>query len=136
MNLHTPERLSGESFADYKARRVASKAAMRQSTGHHLNGGTSSRTTYRNSLRSSGSMGRRTRAYVALLAAWAAKRITKSTLSDDNGAYTLVGATYDVEGMAPDTAREHVTSSWVHGEEMGYTARRKWLAGISSQRGF
>lgn len=76
------------------------------------------------------------RAYVALMAAWAAKRITKAELRDEHSAYTLVGSTYEVEGMAPDTSREHVTSSWVHGEDMGYTARRKWLAGISAQRGY
>jgi hypothetical protein len=76
------------------------------------------------------------RTYEALMAAWAAKRITKAALRDEHGAYTTVGSTYEVEGMAPDTAREHVTSSWVHGEDMGYTARRKWLAGISAQRGY
>lgn len=76
------------------------------------------------------------RAYVALMAAWAAKRITKAALRDEHGAYTCVGPVYEVEGMGPDTDREHVTSSWVHGEEMGYTARRKWLAGISAQRGY
>jgi hypothetical protein len=75
------------------------------------------------------------RAYVALMAAWASKRITKTELRDEHGAYTCVGSTYEVEGMAPDTDREHVTSSWVHGDDMGYTARRKWLAGVSAQRG-
>jgi hypothetical protein len=75
------------------------------------------------------------RAYVALMAAWASKRITKAELRDEHGAYTCVGSTYEVEGMAPDTDREHVISSWVHGEDMGYTARRKWLAGVSAQRG-
>jgi hypothetical protein len=60
----------------------------------------------------------------------------KHELRDEQGAYTCVGATYDVEGMAPDTSREHVTSSWVDGEDMGYTARRKWLGGISAQRGY
>lgn len=76
------------------------------------------------------------RAYEALLAAWAAKRVPKALFRDEHGAYTCVGGTYEVEGMAPDANREHVTSSWVHGEDMGYTARRKWLAGISAQRGY
>lgn len=76
------------------------------------------------------------RAYVALMAAWASKRITKAEVRDENGAYVCVGPVYEVEGMAPDTSREHVTASWVHGEDMGYTARRKWLAGISAQRGY
>ena len=47
------------------------------------------------------------RAYRALMAAWAAKRVTKAELRDEHGAYTLTGG-----------------------------ARRKWLAGISAQRGF
>ena len=79
---------------------------------------------------------RKTRAADALVAAWAQKRVTNPALRDSHGAYTLVGATYEVEGMAPDSDREHVRSSWVHGEDMGYTARRKWLAGISAQRGY
>lgn len=76
------------------------------------------------------------RAFQALLNAWAAKRITKAELRDERGAYTCVGSTYEVEGMAPDTDREHVTASWVDGEAMGYTARRKWTAGVSSKRGY
>jgi hypothetical protein len=80
---------------------------------------------------------KKTRAYVALTAAWAAKVVPFwHGPRDDHGAYTCVGSAYEVEGMAPDTNREHVTGSWVHGEDMGYTARRKWLAGISAQRGY
>lgn len=76
------------------------------------------------------------RAYVALMAAWASKRITKPEHRDEHGAYVCVGPLYEVEGMAPDTNREHVTASWVDGDDMGYTARRKWLAGVSEQRGY
>lgn len=62
---------------------------------------------------------RPTRAYVALCAAWAQKRITKAALRDEHGAYTLVGSEYiGVDGG--DT----------------YRPRRKWLAGISAQRGY
>jgi hypothetical protein len=76
------------------------------------------------------------RAFKALMDAAAQKRVTKAPLRDEHGAYTTVGRTYEIEGMAPDTNREHVTSSWVHGDDMGYTARRKWLAGISERRGY
>jgi hypothetical protein len=55
---------------------------------------------------------------------------------DEHGAYTLIGSAYEVEGMEPDASREHVTSAWTHGDDFGYAARRKWLAGISAQRGY
>ena len=134
--LHTPERGEHESFAAYKARRAKSKAAARKVMGAGLSGGVSSREQFRDSMRANGTMGRRIRASDALMAAWASKRITKAAMRDEHGAYTCVGSAYEVDGMAPDTDREHVNSSWVHGEDMGYTARRKWLAGISAKRGY
>ena len=56
---------------------------------------------------------KKTRAYVALMAAWAQKRVTKATLRDDHGAYTVVG-------------RDCETNS----------GRRMWVGGISAQRGY
>lgn len=134
--LHQPERGENETFAEYRERRARSNVAAKRIAGHGLNGGTNSRESFRNSLRANGTMGLRTRASDALMAAWAQKRITKAKHRDEHGAYTCVGSTYEVEGMAPDTNREHVTASWVDGPDMGYTARRKWVAGISAQRGY
>jgi hypothetical protein len=59
---------------------------------------------------------REIRAYVALGAAWAAKRITKAKLRDGHGAYTLVG-----RGEMPNGITD---------------GRRIWLGGISAQRGY
>lgn len=84
---------------------------------------------------------RPSRAYRALMAAWAAKRVTKAALRDEHGAYTLVGSVYEMQappdmGLTPGSD-EHVFGGAVgpHGHT-DYTARRKWLAGISAQRGF
>jgi hypothetical protein len=60
---------------------------------------------------------RKLRASDALLAAWAAKRLPKwEGERDAAGAYTMVGGSID--------------------RETGEYIRRKWLAGISAQRGF
>lgn len=57
------------------------------------------------------------RAYVALMAAWASKRIPNwKGERDQEGAYTLTGMSLD--------------------RETGEVIRRKWLAGISAQRGY
>jgi hypothetical protein len=84
---------------------------------------------------------RPTRAYVALGAAWAQKRVTKAALRDGHGAYTLTGATYEMQAAPGETiepsSREHVFGgSFGNGGHTDYTARRKWLAGISAQRGY
>lgn len=135
--MHNPQRQEGESFADYKARRAASNAAvraMRRDPNHGLVG---SRQQYRNSLRSSGAMGKRIRASDALMAAWASKRITKAKHRDEHGAYTCVGPVYEVYGVSPDEGREHVIGGGQESDgTVFYGARRKWLAGISAQRGY
>lgn len=60
---------------------------------------------------------RKTRAYVALMAAWANKRVPNwKGEADAVGAYTFTGGSID--------------------RETGEYIRRKWLAGISAQRGF
>lgn len=81
------------------------------------------------------------RAADALVAAWASKRVTKAPLRDEHGAYTLTGGTYTVEGEGlQPTSREHLFGGVFKGVGAGghseYTARRKWLAGISAQRGY
>jgi len=81
------------------------------------------------------------RAYVALMAAWAAKRITKAPLRDEHGAYTLTGSTYEMQAAEgatiTPTAGEHVFGgTFGNGGHTDYAARRKWLAGISAQRGY
>jgi hypothetical protein len=136
-NIHNPERIEGESFAAYKARRAASNKVgrdMRRNPNHGLVG---SRESYRDSMRQSGAMGQRTRASDALMAAWASKRITKAAHRDEHGAYTCVGPVYEVYGMNPDEGREHVIGAGKESDGTAfYSARRKWLAGVSAQRGY
>lgn len=101
------QRHQNESFADYKQRRAASNAEVKAYT-RNLSGGINSRQQFRDSMRASGAMGKRIRAADALVAAWAQKRVPKwKGLTDEHGAYTVTGS-----------------------------AGRKWLAGISAQRGF
>jgi hypothetical protein len=120
-NVHTPERQSGESFADYQARRALSNQ-INKANRLIGRGGVSSRKQFRDSMRESGAMGKRVRAYVALTAAWAAKVVTKAPLRDEHGAYTLVGRA-PIAKHAPENIQAHMP-------------RRKWLAGISAQRGY
>lgn len=133
-NVHIPQRLDGESFDAYRARRAQSHA-INKANRTIGQGGVSSRQQYRDSMRNSGTMGKRTRAYVALGAAWAAKRITKAKLRDEHGAFCLIGKRYDLEGVHP-SSREVVLEGWVDGDQFGYTVQRKWLGGISAQRGY
>jgi hypothetical protein len=106
--LHTPQRLTGESFDAYKTRRAQSHAVNKanRTIGQ---GGIGSRQQFRDSMRKSGAMGKRIRAYVALCAAWAQKRVTTP---NTHGAITFIGGR-DSEGN-----------------------RRVWLGGISAQRGY
>lgn len=123
MNLYTPERLTGETQDQYRTRRAAGNAAAKQMVGHHLSGGVSSRQQYRDSLRASGAMGKRTRAYKALMNATASKRVTKSPMRDKHGAYTLIGRPV-----------KHGVADFKGGTK--FLGRRMWLGGISAQRGF
>jgi hypothetical protein len=105
-NIHIPQRLEGESFAAYRERRAESHA-INKANRTIGQGGISSRKQYRDSMRSSGTMGKKTRAYVALCAAWAQKRVINwKGKRDEHGAYTQL------------------------------RSGRKWLAGISAQRGY
>lgn len=102
------QRYENESFAAYKVRRAASNAEVKAYTRNPNHGAVGSREKYRDDMRKSGAMGKRIRASDALMAAWASKRVPKwKGLTDEHGAYTVTGS-----------------------------AGRKWLAGISAQRGF
>lgn len=115
-NIHIPQRLEGESFDAYRERRAESHA-INKANRTIGQGGISSRKQYRDSMRSSGTMGKKTRAYVALCAAWAQKRVINwKGKRDEHGAFTLVG-----RGELPG---------------VGIDGRRVWLAGISAQRGY
>lgn len=133
--LHQPERGENETFAEYKARRAASNKANRDAQRNPNHGLTGSRQQFRNSMRASGAMGKRIRASDALMAAWASKRVTKTALRDEHGALTLVGKPYELVNVHP-TTREFVLSGGVDGDDFFYTVQRKWLAGVSAQRGF
>jgi hypothetical protein len=136
-HLHQPERGEHESFAAYKARRAASqKAVARVLAGalidpRTLGKGRSSTDRERARVRAE-----RPEPPQPKFPRERKRKQHAHQLHDEHGAYTLVGGTYEVEGIEPDTSREHVTSSWVDGEDFGYTARRKWLGGISAQRGY
>jgi hypothetical protein len=117
-NIHTPERQPGEDFAAYKERRAQSNAINRANR-QIGRGGVSSRQQLRDSMRASGAMGKKTRAYVALTAAWASKVVPKwEGPRDEHGAYTVVG------------------KDAVYADASGRAMRRKWLGGISAQRGY
>lgn len=135
MNLHSPERQQGETQQKYRERRAAARKAARAITGHGLGGGVGSRQALRDEMRKSGTMGKRTRAYVALMAAWAAKRVTKAKLRDENGAITFVGKPYELIGVKPSSREFVIEGGSDHGERF-YTVRRVWLAGVSAQRGY
>ena len=140
-SIHAPKRFDGETQAQYRERRAKSKAAVERMTLKGLTGGIGARQQFRDAMRRNGTMGKRERAYKSLMAAWASKRVTKAPLRDKHGAYTLVGAPYEIiaaegEAVTPN-AREHVLGGALgNGGHTEYMARRKWLAGISAQRGF
>jgi hypothetical protein len=121
--MHSPARYENESFAAYKERRAKSNAAAHRIAGHGLSGGINSRQRYRDDMRKSGTMGKRIRASDALMAAWAAKRITKAKRRDEKGAYTLTGRNLPVYGM----------HAWNRNVIVGWTpGRRVWVGGVSA----
>ena len=64
-----------------------------------------------------------------------ARKQHKHPLRDEHGAYTLIGRPYELENVHP-ASHEVVLTGWVDGDQFGYTVQRKWLAGISAQRGY
>lgn len=64
-NIHTPQRLQGESFQDYRARRVLSKQAVEKMTltGRFSPGKNTSREEHRDAMRLSGAMKKSAGAY-------------------------------------------------------------------------
>ena len=134
-SIHSPERQQGETQKDYrermaKAKGVAFMVRRVRNPGHN---------PQRNAQRKQRRAAQRARVSAAQSPKFPKARRHKDgnhCFHDAHGAYVCVGPEYEVEGVPPDTDREHVTSSWVHGDDMGYTARRKWLAGVSERRGF
>lgn len=141
-NIHTPQRMEGESFAAYKARRAESNRVARDLQRNPNHGLVSSRQRLRDSTREAGDMGKRIRASDALMEAWAQKRIAKwEGKRDEHGAYVAVGPVYEMQAAEGEcinpSSREHVLGgAFGNGGHTDYTARRKWLAGISAQRGY
>lgn len=69
------------------------------------------------------------RAYEALMAAWASKRIVNwKGPRDEDGAYTVTGTADRHEWVETDERDGSGYQQWL--------GRRKWLAGISAQRGY
>lgn len=140
--MHNPQRREGESQQQYRERqaqsrraveRICAKAGSRPNVIDLRTLGKPASSTDRERARTKAE---KPAAPGPKFAKERHRKSRSSYFTDKHGAYTLVGSTYEVAGMAPDTDREHVTSSWVDGPDMGYTARRKWLAGISAQRGY
>ncbi len=135
MNLHTPERGADETQAAYKLRRSLSRAAVRSMTLRGLGDqrkAPSSRQQLRDSQRANGN-GPRASFGPTLMTAHASLRaaaLPTACPRDEFGAYTLTGfhralptiVSYDESGECQIDMRD--------------VPRRKWLAGISAQRGF
>jgi hypothetical protein len=110
-DLHAPERQPGESMGHYRARRYASNIAVRAINAQARDSNReSSRTGLRNAQRKNGSL--KSGAFGAGVIAAAARRALDKRQNrgprDEHGSYT----------------------------QTGRDPRRKWLAGISAQRGF
>lgn len=124
MNLHTPERQADETVEDYKARRAASKAAARAITAHGFGNQRklpSSREKLRDAQRQNGNgpSGVYSLGIVQPQRKRDQQRMQKiHTRRDEHGAFTLVGR----------------RDTFAHADHDD--SRRKWLAGISAQRGF
>ena len=135
MNLHTPERGANETQAAYKLRRSLSRAAVRSMTLRGIGDqrkAPSSRQQLRDSQRANGN-GPRASFGPTLMTAYSSLRaqaLPTSLPRDDFGAYTLIG----FHGALPQIVR--YTESGECEVEMREVPRRKWLAGISAQRGF
>ncbi len=140
-HLHNPARLPGESQADYDARRAKSKAHTDRITCKSLGNQRSipsARERLRNSQRANG-RGPRAVYGLGLLEPQRQrnlKRIADTApqhLRDDYGTFTLVGARHHGHrGPLQHMRSDHPAL----GAMSVQAGRRKWLAGISAQRGF
>lgn len=116
MNIHTPERQPNESQAQYRERRAMSNS-IAKSLGAARNGGPSARQKLRDKQRENGNL--RGVYGVGVVAAQSRRQrdaLPKVGQRDEHGAFTLVGA--------------QPCEPW-QGQK-----RRKWLGGISAQRGY
>lgn len=109
MNLHAPERLTGETQQQYRERRAASRAsAMQVLRGHKIKPRSNpDKNAKRNARRATYAANNGQRPKFPALRV---HKQAKHPLTDENGAYTLIGA---------NSAR-----------------KRMWLGGISAQRGY
>lgn len=140
-HLHNPARLPGESQADYRKRRAASKAHADRITCKGLGNQRrmpGNRESLRNSQRANG-RGPRAVYGLGLLEPQRQrnlKRIADTTpqhLRDDHGTFTLTGAAHHGHrGLIQAMRLDHPTL----GPRSVWAGRRKWLAGISAQRGY
>jgi hypothetical protein len=156
--IHNPERHSDESLKQYRERQAKSrKAVQRVLAGHkvkvepHAQRQRGLNVKLRKAMSrmdrglSTIEANRRISGYFGALDAraaigpkLAAERKHKPhhhPLRDEHGAITLIGKPYELDGIHPNS-REVVVTGWGDGEEFGYTVQRKWLGGISAQRGF
>jgi hypothetical protein len=137
--MHNPQRREGESQKAYRERRAQSKrAADRILRGTRLidprSLGKAPSSTDRERARTKAE---RPAAPGPKFQRERAHKSRGQHFRDERGAYTLTGSVYSVDGLKPDEKREHVLSAGQEADgEPFYTARRKWLAGVSAQRGY
>lgn len=151
-NVHSPERLPGESQEQYRQRRRISRHSANMGrnadTGepNFLKGlgdqhkAPSQRQQMRDNARSNGRGPKGV--FGAGIVAAAAKKLRESKahqakhpLRDESGALTLVGSRFELIGVEP-TSSDFVISGGQQDGESFHSCRRIWLAGISAQRGY
>lgn len=137
IDLHAPQRQPGESQADYRQRRAASKAYTASLRCAGQGGGTSSRKQLRDSQRANG---RLVGVYgQGLLQAQRRRNQQRQQAQggprDEHGAFTLTGALACFVDIDPGP-RWCKTAGYTTPRGFGSEARRMWLAGISAQRGY
>ncbi len=124
MNIHTPARQPNESQADYRARRAASNRANVQPSGGRQTSRELQREERRKNGHLRGTYGQGLRNHFNRKRVEAQKGVPRDPARlkqiDKHGFYTVTGATRMVI-ESPFPARME---------------RRKWLAGISAQRGY
>lgn len=140
MNQFTPQRLANESQHEYQARRAHAKQAVRAMRCVGLGDQrkeSSQREQTRDAARRRGTL--KGHYGSDIVSAQSTRNQMRGEaihkLRDDRGAYTLTGSEFSVFGMTAG-AEVHVTSAGQDHGEPFYTGRRKWLAGVSAQRGY
>lgn len=139
-NVHSPERQPGESQEQYRERRTLSRGIAKSircvGIGDQHKAPTA-RQQLRDKQRANGTL--RGTYGQGLMNAWDRKRereqAKKHPLRDDNGAFTMTGATVQFVDCQPGSRYTELGGQ--SGPEAFFKfARRVWLAGISAQRGY